>query len=292
MKQGSKGQQPLGGVWGVPHRRGLKEKSKTVLIREKVEGYKHSSLFSGAALSNKKYHSEPLPPLQEGDLNDAAWHEVVSTRLPANLEEQARQLNAWKRKREVRSVPDLLRALLVYATCQYSFKELGIWAVLKGIGSLCERGWRKRLDGSRAWIVWILSEVLGVHQTPVWLPEGGGRILLIDATRWKTAGGTGDDVRVHQSYELRAGRMEQVADRHQAESLRLFELRPGDLVVTDAGYPVVSRSARCCGARGRVGAFRSASTSCNGMCAATGASGGIARANSASGCNQGVDNQQ
>jgi hypothetical protein len=32
----------------------------------------------------------------------------------------------------------------------------------------------------------------------------------------------------------------QVTDRHQAESLRLFELRPGDLVVTDAGYAVGS----------------------------------------------------
>ena len=106
--------------------------------------------------------------------------------------------------------------------------------MLKGIGSLCERGWRKRLDRSRAWIAWVLSELLGVHQTPVWLPEGVGRILLIDATRWKTPGGTGDDVRLHQSYELRAGRMEQVqvTDRHQAESLKLFELRPGDLVVT------------------------------------------------------------
>ena len=55
-------------------------------------------------MSNKKYHSEPLPPMQEVDLNDAAWNEIVSTRLPANLEEQARQLKAWKRKREVSSV--------------------------------------------------------------------------------------------------------------------------------------------------------------------------------------------
>ena len=51
--------------------------------------------------------------MQEVDLNDAAWNEVVSTRLPANLEEQARQLQAWSRKREVRSAADLLRALLV-----------------------------------------------------------------------------------------------------------------------------------------------------------------------------------
>lgn len=193
-------------------------------------------------MSSKKYHSEPLPPLQEVDLNDAEWDEVVRTRLPANLEAQARQLQAWSRKREVRSVPDLLRALLVYASCGYSFNELGVWAVLKGIGSLCERAWRKRLDRSQAWIAWVLSEVLGVHQTPVWMPEGVGRILLIDATRWKTPGGTGDDVRLHQSYDLRAGKMEQVqvTDRHQAESVGLFALRPGDLAVTDAGYPVVS----------------------------------------------------
>ena len=193
-------------------------------------------------MSSKKYHSEPLSPMQEVDLNDAAWNEVVSTRLPANLEEQARRLKAWKRKREVRSVPDLLRALLVYACCQYSFRELGMWAVLKGIGSLSERAWRKRLEKSRRWIAWLLSELLGVHQTPAWLPEGAGRVLLIDATRWKTPGGTGDDVRLHQSYELRAGRMEQVqvTDRHQAESLAHFQLRPGDLAVMDAGYPVGS----------------------------------------------------
>jgi DDE family transposase len=166
----------------------------------------------------------------------------VTARLPANLEEQARQLKAWKRKREVRSVDDLLRALLVYACCQYSFRELGMWAVLKGIGSLSERAWRKRLEKSQRWIAWLLSELLGVHQTPSWLPEGAGRVLLIDATRWKTPGGTGDDVRLHQSYELRAGRMEQVqvTDRHQAESLAHFQLRRGDLAVMDAGYPVGS----------------------------------------------------
>src|SRR6266700_2442610 len=55
---------------------------------------------------------------------------------------------------------------------------------------------------------------------------------------------------------------------------------------------MVSRSARCCGERGRVGAFSSASTPCNAMCAVTGASAGIARANSALGCNREVDYRQ
>jgi hypothetical protein len=193
-------------------------------------------------MSHTNHHNDPMPPLQEVDLNDARWNEVVSTRLPATLEAQARQLKAWSRQRGLRCVSDLLRALLLYACCQYSFRELGMWAVLKGVGSLSERAWRKRLDRSRQWIAWLLGELLGVHQTPGWLPKGVGRVLLIDATRFKTPAGTGDDVRLHQSYDLRAGRMEQVqlTDRHQAESLSHFELRAGDLVVTDAGYPVGS----------------------------------------------------
>ncbi len=193
-------------------------------------------------MSHTTHHSDPMPAQQELDLTDARWNDVVSTRLPATLEAQARQLKAWSRQRGVGCVSDLLRALLVYACCQYSFRELGMWAVLKGVGSLSERAWRKRLDRSRQWIAWLLGELLGVHQTPQWLPKGVGRVLLIDATRFKVPAGTGDDIRLHQSDDLRAGRMEQVqlTDRHQAESLSHFEFRAGDLVVTDAGYAVGS----------------------------------------------------
>lgn len=191
-------------------------------------------------MSTQKYHSEPLPPLQEVDLNDQAWNEIVTTRLPANLEEQARALKAWTRKRGLATVTDLLRALLVYAVCQYSFRELGMWAVLKGVGSLSERAWRKRFEKAQPWIEWLLSSLLGINQRPSWLPEQAGRVLVVDATRWKTLAGTGDDVRLHQCYDLHAGRMEQVevTDRHQAEALAHFRLQEGDLVMTDAGYQV------------------------------------------------------
>lgn len=191
-------------------------------------------------MSTVANHNEAVEALQEVDLNDAIWNDVVTKRLPANLEAQARTLKAWSRRRKLCSATDLLRALLVYACCQYSWRELGMWAVLKGVGSLSERAWRKRLDRCQVWIAWLLSELLGVHQTPSWLPQGSGRVLIVDATRWKTPAGTGDDVRLHQSYDLRAGKMDQVqiTDRHQAESLAHFAFQPGDLVLTDAGYPV------------------------------------------------------
>lgn len=193
-------------------------------------------------MSSQTNNSKPIPPMQEGDLNDAQWEQVVKTRLPSDLEAQARQLKAWSRQRGVRSVSDLLRALLVLACCRYSWRELGMWAVLKGVGSLSERAWRKRLDRSRPWISWLLSELLAVHERPSWLPPTAGRVLLVDATRFKTLGGTGDDVRLHQSYDLTSGRMQQVqlTDRHQAEGLGHFTWQAGDLVVTDAGYPVGS----------------------------------------------------
>jgi IS4 transposase len=188
------------------------------------------------------HDSEMLPRVQEVDLSDAAWDEVVRMKLPANLEEQARQHKAWSRKRGGSKVSDLLRALLVYACCQYSFRELGMWAVLKGIGSLSERAWRKRFEQSRDWIAWLLTELLGIHQRPTWLPEGVGRVRIVDATRWKTLAGTGDDVRLHQSYDLATGKMDQVqlTTRYQAESLSHFPMAEGDLMVTDAGYPVPS----------------------------------------------------
>lgn len=193
-------------------------------------------------MSTQTYHTIAVPAMQEVDLNDAAWNEIVTTRLPADLEAQAHRWKAWSRKRAIGSVSDLLRALLVYACCQYSFRELGMWAVLKGIGSLSERAWRKRLTNAAAWIAWLLSDLLGIHQRPEWMPEGQGRVLLIDATRLKTPGGCGDDVRLHQSYDLRAGRMVEVTvtDRQQAEALAHFRIQAGDLLVTDAGYPIDS----------------------------------------------------
>ena len=45
---------------------------------------------------------------------------------------------------------------------------------------------------------------------------------------------------MHASYNLRTGHLElvQVCDRHSAEGLFHVSLQPGDVIVTDAGYPL------------------------------------------------------
>jgi hypothetical protein len=169
--------------------------------------------------------------------NEEDWQDLLK-RLPSDWEAQAIQLKAWQRQRKLACVADVLRALLVYAACGYSFRQLGLWATLVGVGCLSERAWRKRVERAQEWIRWLLGALIGSQRCPDWLPGGTGRILLVDASRLKMPAGSGEDVKVHSAYNLGLGRLEdvEVSDRHSAEGLHHFALRPGDVVVTDAGY--------------------------------------------------------
>ena len=162
-------------------------------------------------MSSKLHDTQGQEVWQEVDKSDEDWNELRASRLPADLEKKAIQLKAWSRQREVRSILDLLRALLVLAAWGYSFQRLAMWATLKGIAHMSEGAWRKRMQRSAVWIAWLLCELLSVQSAPSWLETGrqrANRILLIDATRLSIPGGTGDDVRLHWSYDLLSGRTE------------------------------------------------------------------------------------
>jgi Transposase DDE domain len=187
------------------------------------------------------HDTEKPSPMQGVSFNEEDWQDLL-TRLPSDWQEQAIRLGAWQRVRKLASIADLLRALLVYAACGYSFRQMGVWGTQVGIGSLSERGWRKRVERSQAWIAWLLGALLGSQRGPSWLPAGVGRILLLDGSRLKTPDGSGEDVKMHTTYDLRAGRLQevQVGDRHSAEGLFQVTLHSGDVIVTDAGYPLGS----------------------------------------------------
>jgi len=185
-------------------------------------------------------YSAPEVTEQGTKLINQEWEEQVLTRLPAETEEQALRLGAFVRCREIKSVGDLLRALLAYVLCVSSFRQLGSWAVLLGLANISDTAWRKRLSGANAWLLWLLGALLSGPQVPCEQRTSSalGRIILVDGTRLKQIGGTGDDWRVHSAYDLRASRLIQVhvTDKHTAESLQHFQLQRFDILIADRGY--------------------------------------------------------
>lgn len=173
--------------------------------------------------------------------NEADWQHLLKKRMPKDWQEQAVRLKAWSRTRKLACTADLLRALLVYAASGFSFRQLGIWATLVGLGSLSERAWRKRLARAQDWIAWLLGALIGTGLAPDWLHNRSQRILLVDGSRLAVPAGTGDDVRLHCAYNVVAGRLEsvEVTDRHSAEGVHQSDVHAGDIVVTDAGYPLL-----------------------------------------------------
>ena len=179
--------------------------------------------------------------LQPAALVGESWATEVVPRLPTDLAAQARTHKAFQRVRGIATPTDLLRGLLAYILGPLSTRRLGAWAVLIGLADISETAWRKRLRASRAWLQWLVSEVIATSEAPVLaraLPPLPGRVLLVDASRLRQPGGTGDDGRLHLAYDLGAGRMSEVSvtDRHGGEHLERYPGQAGDVLVTDGGY--------------------------------------------------------
>ena len=182
------------------------------------------------------HHTTRSPQVQAASQSQE-WEKEVVPRLPARLEQEAHALKAFERAREIRSASDLLRGLLAYVYTVHSFTHLSMWSVLIGLADVSATDWRKRLRRATAWGQWLLQEVLAsASAVAPWVGRAGvRRILLIDGTHLKCRGPQGLVWRVHTAFDLLAGRLThlKVTDTHEAEHLEVFELRQGDVVVTD-----------------------------------------------------------
>lgn len=192
-------------------------------------------------MTNHSYHTLPprrtQAPLPLTDL----WATEVVPHLPLDLDAQARILGAFQRRRALACASDLLRALLAAVLLATSLQHLGCWAVAAEVANISASAWQKRLVRSRAWLAWLLGELLVTPPSPAQarlFPQAQGNVLLVDATCLGQPGGTGDDWRLHTAYNFTLGRLVQVTvtDRARGEHMGYYRIQPGDIVVADNGY--------------------------------------------------------
>lgn len=167
---------------------------------------------------------------------EAGWSEVLA-HMPAELESRAREEKAFVRARKLSCAADLLRGLLAYVFGLCSFRQVGVWATVCGLSTMGERAWAKRMRAAQSWLWWLLTALLlqtEPHRPAKAVPRP---ILLVDASHLKEPGKSGKSWRIHLSYDLLAGRMQEVKFSEQkAENLMLFTPIKGAIRVADRGY--------------------------------------------------------
>jgi len=173
---------------------------------------------------------ENCDPLVGGD-----W-EIVSSRIPVDIDTLARETKALQRKRQVRSSLDLLRLVLAYSICDWSLRLVGAWAAIIGLGYLSDVATRKRLRNTKAWLGRILGEWLLQRRTD--LPQRPVMMRLIDASTGSNPGSKGTDWRVHANFDLAAFSIAsvEVTDVKGGETLARHVMQAGVIHLGDRGY--------------------------------------------------------
>src|SRR5258707_9786945 len=95
-----------------------------------------------------------VSPADPQATTDQEWQWLVEQRLPADLEDQARQLKAFRRGRAPPSAPFLLRGLLFYVLNHSRFRDVRAWGRVIGLtrkGIFCP-GLHKHLLTRADWL--------------------------------------------------------------------------------------------------------------------------------------------
>ena len=181
--------------------------------------------------------SQLLVEVEACGLGTTTWQSLIAQlEKRINLEETARAQGAFKRWREVRSASDLLRLVLVYAGCDWSLREVGIWGTVLGLAALSKVAVRQRLLNCGAWLAQLIRALL----IPATSPWADLRIRLLDTTTVTGPGTRGTDWRLHTSWDLGTLSMTDVemtpTGQNDAETLGRFPLRHDEIVLADQGF--------------------------------------------------------
>ena len=171
---------------------------------------------------------------------DEDWR-VIARMLPQHWESKAVELGAVKRQlRGFADVSSLLRVLMIHLADGCSLRETAVRASAGGLTAVSDVALLKRLRSSAGWFEWMVREMTAEMARPLdsapLLP--GRRVRLIDGTAVCEPGATGSTWRLHYALNLATLACEEVhvTESSVAESLTLFRLSAGDIIMADRGF--------------------------------------------------------
>lgn len=170
---------------------------------------------------------------------DQDW-EVVMKMLPAKWEAKAVELGAVRRLRGFADVASLLRVLLIHLADGCSLRETAVRASAGGLAAVSDVALLKRLRGCGAWFEWMVHEMAAQMAMPLaaqtLLP--GRRVRLVDGSSVSEPGATGSTWRLHYALNLHTLSCDEVhvTEANVGESLRLFGVGRGDVIMADRGF--------------------------------------------------------
>jgi len=162
---------------------------------------------------------------------------VVESLLPRGWEEAARRTGALRRERGFDGPGTLLRVLLMHLVDGCSLRETAARARAGGLAQVSDVALLNRLRGCGEWFRWMgeqISRHLSNNSVEV---IAGRRVHLADATVVCEPGATGSTWRLHYLIDLTTLACEhvEVTSPKVGESLTLFDVKKGDVLMADRG---------------------------------------------------------
>ncbi len=165
---------------------------------------------------------------------------VITSLLPDDWRDKAKELKAYQRRRNFKSPDDLLRTLLIHFGEGCSLRETAVRVKEGGIAEISDPAILKRVRLASDWLQWM---ALGVMEK--WfingrssVSDGSTRVRIIDGTNIQEPGSKGSSWRMHYSIGLPSLHCDEVriTGPETGESFCLFSVEPGDLLIGDRGY--------------------------------------------------------
>jgi hypothetical protein len=164
---------------------------------------------------------------------------ILEALLPDRWMEMARELGAFQRARGIADARALLRVMLIHLGEGCGLRETAARASLANIAQVSDVALLKRLRSCGPWFEWLAQELRQAHPdagAPGLL--GGRQLRVVDGSVVREPGVTGSQWRLHYAIALPSLQCQEVhlGPCDEGETLKRFQVHPGDIFVADRGY--------------------------------------------------------